>query len=317
MPQRKYYYGVLAYFKNERHILEEWIQHYKTWGADHIWLIDNGSQDNYDITTYQDQNYVTVYHEPDLGQVKAYNKYLPELRKLVKWLGVFDLDEFLYSKKTSNIKRILKTLKPTVNAIKIQMSIFLPATLTHPPSIVKSNTLKSHSDSIKHPKCLFNLDKCSKLEIHGGKINPKYCLSIRSNSGFLAINHYRYGSFQYLYGIKEGRGGGVSKNKYNHLNKFMNIDYYIKNNNITKDTYLKNQFEKKHNTLDSELNNHKFIEPMVELYPNSSWLYLQEKESEKYQKFTNYQKDQKDTCLTFSQIQEISLALNKIVKERD
>ena len=108
MPQREYYYGVLAYFKNERHILEEWIQHYKTWGADHIWLIDNGSQDHYDITTHLDQNYVTVYHEPDLGQVKSYNKYLPELKKQVKWLGIFDLDEFLYSKKTPNIKRILK-----------------------------------------------------------------------------------------------------------------------------------------------------------------------------------------------------------------
>lgn len=59
----KYYLSVGAIFKNEAHILEEWIQHYLAEGVDHFYLIDNGSTDNFMeiLNRYTDK--VTLYSD--------------------------------------------------------------------------------------------------------------------------------------------------------------------------------------------------------------------------------------------------------------
>ena len=38
---------VLAIFKNESHIINEWITHHLNQGVEHFYMIDNGSNDNY------------------------------------------------------------------------------------------------------------------------------------------------------------------------------------------------------------------------------------------------------------------------------
>ena len=38
---------LVAIFKNESHILKEWIEHYLNQGVDKIFLADNGSTDDY------------------------------------------------------------------------------------------------------------------------------------------------------------------------------------------------------------------------------------------------------------------------------
>ena len=42
-----YTLSVLAMFKNESMIIQEWINHYIEEGVEHFYLIDNGSTDNY------------------------------------------------------------------------------------------------------------------------------------------------------------------------------------------------------------------------------------------------------------------------------
>lgn len=39
--------ALVSIFKNEGHIIEEWIEHYIKEGVDTFYLIDNGSTDNY------------------------------------------------------------------------------------------------------------------------------------------------------------------------------------------------------------------------------------------------------------------------------
>lgn len=41
--------SVLAIFKNETMIIEEWMNHYLNEGVEHFYLIDNGSSDDYEI----------------------------------------------------------------------------------------------------------------------------------------------------------------------------------------------------------------------------------------------------------------------------
>ena len=43
----KYYFSIAAMFKNESWTLKEWIEHYKLHGADHIYLVDDFSDDNF------------------------------------------------------------------------------------------------------------------------------------------------------------------------------------------------------------------------------------------------------------------------------
>ena len=44
---KKYFLSVLSIFKNESHILEEWLNHYINEGVDHFYLLNNNSDDNY------------------------------------------------------------------------------------------------------------------------------------------------------------------------------------------------------------------------------------------------------------------------------
>ena len=48
-------------FKNESHILEEWITHYLSRGLDHIYLINDNSSDNYKNIIEKFKDKVTLY----------------------------------------------------------------------------------------------------------------------------------------------------------------------------------------------------------------------------------------------------------------
>ena len=301
---KKYFLGVLTYFKNERSSIYEWILHYKKWGVDHIWMIDNGSKDNYNIDQFIKEGFVTVYKEPNLSQQNSYNKYVTEIKKEVKWLGVFDMDEFLYSKEKDNLKQVISNINQDNKIISIQMTIFFPSTFESKESIIEMNIQRKCFDSNKHPKCLFNLDLINRVSIHGFGVNKK--LHLTADKTLLCINHYRYGSFEYLYGIKEGRGGGVHKDKYknNYDSKNMTLIKSLDENFLSNDTYLR---EKSFDII--KLCKGKNCKPKIDLYPNGSWIYLKDNHPDKYNEFNSY------NILNLKQINEINLYLNQIVEK--
>lgn len=301
---KKYFLGVLTYFKNERSSIYEWILHYKKWGVDHIWMIDNGSEDDYDIDDFIKEGFVTVYKEPKLGQQNSYNRYIPEIKKDVTWLGVFDMDEFLYSKEKDNLKQVISNINQDIKIISIQMTIFFPSTFESKESIMEMNIQRKCFDSNKHPKCLFNLDLINRVSIHGFGVDKK--LHLTADKTLLCINHYRYGSFEYLYGIKEGRGGGVHKNKYknNYDSKNMTLIKSLDEKFLSNDSYLR---DKSFDII--KLCKEKICKPKIDLYPNSSWIYLKENHPDKYNEFNSY------NILNLKQISEINLYLNQIVEK--
>ena len=313
---KKYFLGILTYFKNERSSIYEWILHYKKWGVDHIWMIDNGSEDNYNIDEFINEGFVTVYKEPQLEQQNAYNKYIPIIKKDVKWVCNCDLDEFLYSKENNNIKNIIKNkIKDNIDLISIQMTIYFPTTFETPPSIIEKGIKRKCYDSNTCPKCLYNLDKLNKVGIHGTSSKNKF--HIRAKETLLCINHYRYISFEYLYGIKEGRGCNPSKNcksihktKYNYVSghKFMTLINSLDDNFLSDDTYLRDCSKDI-----IEKSKKMFVRPFIELYPKSSWLYLKNNDKDKYTEFCNYNKN--NQILTHEQIYEINNFLNKIAQK--
>lgn len=279
-----YFFSIVVYFKNERSHLLEWILHYKNWGTDHIFMIDNGSQDNYReiINPFIKEGFITLWEEPTLGQYQSYLKYLPIMKKKTKWLGVFDTDEFLYSKEKKNLKSVLQKIPKPIKIISIQMKIFYPSSFLSPSSIIGENTMVRGNDNINFPKCIYNIQLSNTISIHGieelKRTRWKYKKVINIPNNLLCINHYRYSSFEHLYGIKEGRGGGVHKLKYKKPLILKKEDI---RKIIIKDNYLA---EHSKELIDFCKKNH--IKPRIELYPNSSWMKLKKKYPEKYKVFS-------------------------------
>ena len=126
--------SIITMFKNERHIINEWIDHHLSTGFDYIYLIDNGSTDDYKIDP-SFEKYVSIYKEPKIIQKKVYNKYLKLIKKHTDWIAVIDIDEFIFSRKyPNNIKKILKQLPGNVYKIKMPMKLFCISSFHDPKS---------------------------------------------------------------------------------------------------------------------------------------------------------------------------------------
>jgi len=172
------------------------------------------------------------------------------------------------------------------------MKIFYPTSFECPYSIINSNELVRGNDSAHCPKCIFNIQRLNSISIHGIKelrrIKSREKKIIIVLNNLLCINHYRYSSFEHLYGIKEGRGGGVHKLKYRK--PIIIKKDAIKTKEI-RDNYLK---EHSRELIESCQNNH--IKPKTSLYPNSSWIKLKEQYPREFKKFQE--------CIDYNSVHE-------------
>lgn len=149
----KYYSSVLAVFKNESHIIEEWIEHYKSIGIEKIYLLNDHSTDNFleKIQKYIDCDYVELKNVKEEDNDKKmewrqrylYNKYYLNVIKETNWLCILDLDEFLYSPNSKNINSILeKYNNKSEQEIIVDWYFFGSCGHTEQPKNVVNNFLK-------------------------------------------------------------------------------------------------------------------------------------------------------------------------------
>lgn len=97
-----HYLSILAILKNEAMNLRVWIDHYLWQGVEHIYLIDNGSDDDSveiinDLITKGFP--ITLYQLPERHKQNQHIQYVYDqenLRQKTKWLIIADLDEFFY-----------------------------------------------------------------------------------------------------------------------------------------------------------------------------------------------------------------------------
>jgi len=119
---------LVAIFKNESHIMEEWLNHYRRQGVDQFFLIDNGStdQDQYQKILCDFPVPLRLVVDPTKHQqTEMYNKYFFEETKKFEWVLVCDLDEFVYARKGhATIKDYLATLDASVSSVHIQWKLF-------------------------------------------------------------------------------------------------------------------------------------------------------------------------------------------------
>ena len=126
-----HYLSVGAMFKNEGQILREWIEHYLLHGVDHFYLIDDNSSDDFlfILEPYIDRGVVTLFQHTQpwdyyLGRQKdMYNHFiLPKLHE-TQWLVMIDLDEYLWSPMSTNLKTPLQQCMH-IGQIQVKNNLF-------------------------------------------------------------------------------------------------------------------------------------------------------------------------------------------------
>jgi hypothetical protein len=128
----KYHLGLGALFKNESHILKEWIEHHKYEGFDHIYLVNDHSTDNYMeiLKPYIKAKYITLYHVPDKhrdssAQLWAFNKvFYKKCIRRCTWFMHLDLDEFLTSRDDVRVVEKVDALFSEYDFIRIPWLLF-------------------------------------------------------------------------------------------------------------------------------------------------------------------------------------------------
>jgi hypothetical protein len=90
--------GIVVIVRNEARYLEEWLGYHLALGVDHVFLYDNGSDDDLRqlVERHVNHGLLTLVHWPlPGGQLDAYSHALRFFGPSVDWLAFIDVDEFI------------------------------------------------------------------------------------------------------------------------------------------------------------------------------------------------------------------------------
>ena len=239
---KKYYFSIGVLFKNESHIMREWLEHHFFHGVDHIYMINDNSDDifMYILQPYIEKGLITLYNVQEpyyLGrQRKLYNEYFLPIVKDSYWFGIFDMDEFLYSIINVDVRCVLKNCEMLG---QIQMSHYLFGSNyleIHPKYIIPNFTRRSdptkNNDTMLKYIINTNYDFTS-LNIHHAdflndenRTNGKFLrLDYQSYGGkpYFSLNHYSCQSKEFWLKVKSKRGDADHYLK-RDIDQFNNLD---------------------------------------------------------------------------------------------
>ena len=233
-------------FKNESHILKEWIEHYLREGVDTFLLIDNDSSDGYKtiLDPYIQSGQVCLTKSKKQGaQIELYNRLLPEAKKF-DWVMVVDLDEFMYARHGfKTIKEYLKTVNKNIYKIRVPWKMFGSSGLKkQPDSVIQhfihrkkfpdSNTHTNLSERVIEFKTICRGPHLKKILPHDSMVTDTHVTFPNNEeyrdtyftvinepaleTHFLHLNHYRIQSWEFYKKIKMTRGDGGSR-KYKNI----------------------------------------------------------------------------------------------------
>jgi len=211
-----YNFCVCAVFKNEEHILEEWLLHYIYRGTEHFYLVNDNSNDKYIEIINKYSSFITLFNNDiqtkEVGrQVMIYNKYFKNILNESKWFAILDLDEFLYS---PNEIQLVNIFNKYDNYAQIIINWLWFGSNEHkyqPQSVVEGFTKRALIDETKpyySYKTVFKGHLLNNFDIHshsvdGNEICLKYNETIIPD---LIINHYAIQSLDFFLKIKSTRG---------------------------------------------------------------------------------------------------------------
>ena len=245
---------LVAIFKNESHILKEWIEHYLNQGVDKIFLVDNGSTDSYYsiLQPYISTGKVDLVKDNKRhAQVELYNKHFLHKCKAYDWVIVCDLDEFIYGRKYCNsIKDFLSKVHPSFSQVFIPWKMFGSngydtMEKEQPSSVISTFTKRINNNDTRYnrfrsftyrgpikyiySKCIVRTKYLLKISIHHSETSNK-----RNMTSYILQNNQ---SLNWFMKVKATRGDINSNSNEN----VRNIEYFKEYNfNDIEDNELSN-----------------------------------------------------------------------------
>lgn len=199
---------IVGIFKNEAHIMQEWLKHYLNQGVQHFYLIDNGSTDDWqsEIKGFP----VTCVSDSERGaQLKLYNKHFLEIvKENSEWMMVVDLDEFLYARnKFKNIVDYIESLSDNIASVRVPWKMFGSSGYIKQPSNVVSSFTKRQNEIHILCKSITKTNCISEIITHNYDNKSLFCdEKCMMESDNLNLNHYPIQSWEWFSQIKMTRG---------------------------------------------------------------------------------------------------------------
>lgn len=217
--------SVMAIFRNEGHVLREWIEHYRLMGVDHFYLIDNKSSDKFEleINDYINDGFVDIFKcDIDGYQIGAYNELLPILCGETEWVGVFDLDEFIYPRHGENLHDLLSEFERYEAVLTPWLSFGSNGLRDQPQSVIdgfvrrgEAGVSRSFLKAFSRPRQIEVMSQHNPQTRRGEKVLANGCaigdslfieLEEKEVEQFRMINnHYRLQSRRYFQEVKTAR----------------------------------------------------------------------------------------------------------------
>jgi glycosyltransferase involved in cell wall biosynthesis len=201
---------VCAVFKNEAHILDEWIRHYLVRGVDRIYLVNDFSTDGFaeitktfgDLVVVMDNDIVT---NEGGRQMMICEKYFRPILSSSKWVALVDLDEFLYSPETMELKSVIERYNDHSQILANWVYFGSSGHVYQPHSVVEGFRMCAPMDTTKtyySYKSIFKGDSLVKFNVHSHEVTG----STHHEQSVLLVNHYAIQSLNFFMTVKAMRG---------------------------------------------------------------------------------------------------------------
>jgi hypothetical protein len=182
-------FAVLAVLAREEHVLVEWLEHYYSEGAGHIYIGNNNLPGTVEysifrrqIEPYEKAGILTWWQMPAIPKKSFLKKILwldrvwnkavvPRIRRdnLVKWLLVVDLDEFAYAANVSSKMSdfLCSPRTDVVSQFCIPYNMYGTSGYLKQPACIVPNFVNRDAERMKsHGKCVVRLANLSWLSVH-------------------------------------------------------------------------------------------------------------------------------------------------------
>lgn len=211
-------FAVLGIFKNESHLIEEWLDHYLTQEAAGIFLIDNGSTDDSlaKIARFASSGRVEVVSlpEPQRQQQHYWTAFRHfRIAERFDWLAIADIDEFWFCKSGETLARYLGH-QTAIDGLYAHWTNFGSSGHERQPASVRRSLLACDPRLGPQTKCIFRTSlpqQENDIEVHHIRNLSSWRARIANRD--LQLNHYVCQSRDYWFGVKMTRGdvfyGGV------------------------------------------------------------------------------------------------------------
>lgn len=254
-----YQFGIVLIFRDEGRFLKEWIEYHRVVGAEHFWLYNNLSKDNYleVLDPYIKEGLVDLIDVPiETGniqiwnslQTRTYNRALAQIRGKCKWVAVIDADEFIVPLEDETITESLKKYEQ-YPAVALHWLIFGTSFVEKIPDdhlMIESLNYRGvfSTEENRYVKLIVKPEDAVGFNgphmcafMNGTAVNTKF-IPVRNKIDYnithnvMRINHYWSRDLDYLENIKIPRSKTSGGNWAIHMEKEVNEFNLIEDNDI-------------------------------------------------------------------------------------